>query len=239
MTCHQGRESKASVDADIAAGSYGFNNIHYLPAASVLMGTDVKVGYEYDGQTYRGKNDFPQHTAHRKTCIECHMRDGAKNHTFLPDAAMCTTCHGGTSFADIGGLPGNNKYDINQLSGILLAVMQNYASALGGTLTYNGNAYPYFGLSGASWDAVLSKASFNYHIAQKEPGAYTHNGTYMKQLLYDSTEDVLGILGGGAAPLMSAPFAAGESPTTETPKTVGELQTILSTLGITVEGRTN
>jgi hypothetical protein len=61
MECHQGRESKISVDADIeeagveddeVSSDLGFINIHYYAAAADQFGTVVKAGYEYDGKTY-------------------------------------------------------------------------------------------------------------------------------------------------------------------------------------------
>ncbi len=72
MTCHQGRESKVSVDAQIEkfkvtdldavvapikddAGKdvmFGFRNVHYFAAAATLYGSQVHGGYEYDGKTY-------------------------------------------------------------------------------------------------------------------------------------------------------------------------------------------
>jgi hypothetical protein len=41
------------------------------------------------------------------------------------------------------------------------------------------------------------KASFNYQLSRKEPGAWAHNFDYMAQLLYDSIAD----LGGSTAAL--------------------------------------
>ncbi|MDP2974734.1 MAG: cytochrome c3 family protein, partial [Anaerolineales bacterium] len=77
MECHQGRESKVSVDKQItdfnaaealdavpapitdASGNqrtFGFRNIHYFPAAATLYGSTVHGGYEYDGKIYDIKN---------------------------------------------------------------------------------------------------------------------------------------------------------------------------------------
>ena len=77
LVCHQGRESKASVDAQIARFkaedpdavvapikddqgkdvTFGFRNIHYYAAAATLYGTQVKGGYEYEGKLYDAKFD--------------------------------------------------------------------------------------------------------------------------------------------------------------------------------------
>lgn len=114
MECHQGRESKLSVDKAItdtfkltpadedtvvkplvakdAAGktvttTFGFRNVHYFAAAATQYGTLVKGGYEYDGQSYDGKF---QHPAPYNTCIGCH-----NSHTLKLDVAQCATCHAG------------------------------------------------------------------------------------------------------------------------------------------------
>lgn len=59
ITCHQGRESKKTIDDAIVAwiaagkpayptsGSLGFKNVHYLSAAADVFGTEAQVAYEY------------------------------------------------------------------------------------------------------------------------------------------------------------------------------------------------
>ena len=90
MECHQGRESKVSVDQQIADFKatealdtvvapikddqgkdvkFGFRNIHYFAAAATLYGTEVKGGYEYDGKAYDAKHD---HVPGYATCTGCH-----------------------------------------------------------------------------------------------------------------------------------------------------------------------
>lgn len=115
LVCHQGRESKASVDAQIARFEaedpdavvapikddqgndvrFGFRNIHYYAAAATLFGTEVKGGYEYDGKIYDGKF---QHVEGRDTCIGCH-----DPHTLKIKVEECATCHGDGVLAE-GGL---------------------------------------------------------------------------------------------------------------------------------------
>ncbi len=71
MSCHQGRESKVSVDKQIAnfkvtdvdavvqpmtdaSGKtvpFGFINVHYFAAGGTLFGSQAQMGYEYDGKT--------------------------------------------------------------------------------------------------------------------------------------------------------------------------------------------
>jgi hypothetical protein len=67
MQCHQGRASKASVDAaieevgltgelDTVSADLGFINIHYFAAASTQYGTQVQGGYEYEGLSYDARS---------------------------------------------------------------------------------------------------------------------------------------------------------------------------------------
>jgi hypothetical protein len=100
MTCHQGRESKATVDARIAqvmAGeaTFGFRNIHYLAGGATLYGHQAMVGYEYTdkGKTYSGKwNHFSSTPTGSSQCVFCHLGD----HSFLPklrEDKNCEACH--------------------------------------------------------------------------------------------------------------------------------------------------
>ncbi|HWU27016.1 MAG TPA: hypothetical protein VN154_11505, partial [Rhizomicrobium sp.] len=58
MSCHQGRESTASVNKAIAGlpldtpdPKLNFLHVHYFPAGATLYGTEAKVAYEYAGKT--------------------------------------------------------------------------------------------------------------------------------------------------------------------------------------------
>ena len=217
-TCHRGRESKASVDAAIAAGKPAFKNVHYLPAGAVKLGSAVHVGYEYDGKTYVG----PMTHVGGAQCTSCHD-PVSSHHTFQITDAWSTTCR--NCHADANGDPKNIRlirtldYDgdgstteplaaeIDGLAARTLAAMQAVAAAPG--LCYAEASYPYFfkdtngdkscGAAEAvssngfsAWTAGLAKAAFNYQLSRKEPGAWAHNFDYMAQLLYDSTADLGG-----------------------------------------------
>jgi predicted CXXCH cytochrome family protein len=215
-SCHRGRESKASVDAAIAAGKPAFKNVHYLPAGAVKLGSAAHVGYEYDGKSYVG----PLTHVGGAQCTSCHV-PAASHHTFqIADAwaGACRTCH-----ADANGDPKKirlirtNDYDgdgnaketladeIDGLAARALAAMQAAAPAPG--LCYSPTAYPYFfkdtdgdkGCGAAetvsanafsAWTPGLAKAAFNYQLSRKEPGAWAHNFDYIAQLLYDSAADL-------------------------------------------------
>jgi hypothetical protein len=162
LVCHQGRESKASVDAQIARFkvedpdavvapikddqgqdvTFGFRNIHYFAAAATLFGTEVKGGYEYEGKLYDAKH---MHVDGYDTCIGCH-----DPHTLKVKVDQCAGCHGDGVLAE-GGLQnirepqasawdydgdGNLEegmfYEIQGLQEALLAQIQKYAADTAG-----------------------------------------------------------------------------------------------------------
>jgi predicted CXXCH cytochrome family protein len=220
-TCHRGRESKATVDAQIATGTYKFLNVHYLAAGATKLGSAVHVGYEYDGKTYAG----PLHHDGGTQCTSCHD-PVSSHHTFqITDAwdQTCKTCH-----ADANGDPQNIRMihlddtdgdgnvieplsaEIDGLAAQLLSAMQGVAP-----VCYNGNVNPYFFFDKngdrlcdatesvaanafAAFTPALMKASFNYQLSRKDPGAWAHNFDYIAQLLYDGVAD----LGGNVARLV-------------------------------------
>ncbi|MBI2977205.1 MAG: hypothetical protein HYY33_09655, partial [Chloroflexi bacterium] len=174
MVCHQGRESKASVDAFIAQFGegvdpdktptpvknaqgnevkLGFRNIHYFAAAATLYGGMVRGGYQYDGQTYDSKNT---HVAGYDSCVGCH-----DPHTLKVKVEECAACHEGVAsvedLKDVRMVSSNPDYDgdgdveegmyyeIQGLQEILLAEIQKYAKGTAGAdITYDAATYPYF-----------------------------------------------------------------------------------------------
>lgn len=221
-TCHSGREAKATIDSKIAAGSFGFRNVHYKPAAAVKAGTTAQVGYEYDGKTYAGLWNHTGGTA----CTVCH--DPVKtDHSFSAEetfTATCgTTCHSVvtdvhqirmTHSGDYDGDADSSESLADEVAGLAAALMTQMQTAAGANaLCYDSHTYPYFfidtngngtcdgageanyGNSYKSWTAALMKAAHNYQISQKDPGAWAHNFDYMAQLLIDAIED----LGGSVA----------------------------------------
>lgn len=214
-TCHRGREAKATVDAQIATGKYKFLNVHYLAAGATKLGSATHVGYEYDGKTYAGPLT---HTGGTQ-CTSCHDPAGS-HHTFkIEDAwgGRCINCHADADrdpnnirlvhTADYDG-DGNTKEslsdEIDGLAARLMSAMQATAP-----VCYDGNTYPYFfkdtngdkqcaasevvSTNGfTAFTPALMKASFNYQLSRKEPGAWAHNFDYMAQLLYDGIADLGG-----------------------------------------------
>ena len=94
MECHQGRQSKVTVDARIEAAGVdddtvsedlGFANIHYYAAAATKYGTEAMGGYEYDGKTY---DAFFVHVEGYEACQDCH-----DSHTLEVKVEECSACH--------------------------------------------------------------------------------------------------------------------------------------------------
>lgn len=164
MVCHQGRESKVSVDqyiadkgaaADVDAVNAGlsFRNIHYFAAAATQYGTLAKGGYEYDGMAYDLKF---QHVKSYDQCNECHDQ-----HTLQVKVNECATCHVGvTAVADLKNVRMNGSsvdydgdgnttegiyYEIVGLQGMLYTNIQAYANEVSATpIVYDPSTYPYF-----------------------------------------------------------------------------------------------
>lgn len=162
MECHQGRQSKVSVDAsiteagvddDTVSEDLSFLNIHYYAAAATKYGTLAKGGYEYDGLSYDG--NFA-HVEGYETCIGCH-----NSHTLEVKVAECATCHEGVEaaedFRDVrmegslvdydgdGDLEEGIYYELEGLQTALFAAIQAYASEVAGTaIGYTAAAHPYF-----------------------------------------------------------------------------------------------
>jgi hypothetical protein len=209
INCHQGRSSASSVDGrigdlgdDEVSDSLGFINIHYFAAGATLFGTEVKGVYEYAGQEYLGRN---VHVEAFDTCIECHSA-----HALEVKVDSCANCHDGAdsfeALADIrvseadfdgdGDATEGIAGEIETMSEALYTAIQAYAERTSGVdpIVYDSHAYPYFfndaGERYGTWTPTLVRATYNYQYAQKDPGAFAHNGLYMIQVLYDALNDL-------------------------------------------------
>lgn len=103
INCHQGRESKLSVDSKIVAssGPYTFTNIHYFAVGAVLYGSEVHGGYEFEGKTYTGQRIWPNHNGRFDTCVECHMgTNSPRKDTTMGDRSDRSDLSNTTDFSD-------------------------------------------------------------------------------------------------------------------------------------------
>ncbi|HXX07296.1 MAG TPA: polyheme membrane-associated cytochrome C [Pseudolabrys sp.] len=158
MTCHQGRESTASVNKAIAGlnpdtpdPKLNFLHVHYFPAGATRFGTEVKVAYEYDGKKYVGRFT---HMPNVSSCTDCHQP-----HAGELKIDRCGGCHDGIkTAADLtnirvssrGDFDGNGKEEglareIANLQAELYGAIQTYAKTVGGKpIAFTKVAFPYW-----------------------------------------------------------------------------------------------
>ena len=205
LLCHQGRESKVSVDKAIASGNFGFRNVHYFAAGATLFGADAQGAYMYDGKQYAGYNEV--HPLNK--CQDCH-----DVHALQPKLEACAGCHGDAEPEAIrmnapdydgdGDTTEGVKAELDALAEALYAQIQTYTEAQGKKAVYNGSAYPYWfdetGEGFKAFDAKSLKAAYNYQYYQKDPGAFVHNGKFVAQILIDSIADLGGKVSGYVRP---------------------------------------
>ncbi len=219
IVCHDGRESKITVDAatdkmdpDTVNPKLGFINLHYFAAAATQYGAQVNGGYEYDGKIYDMKFT---HVASMDTCQSCHDQ-----HSLQVKLTTCQQCHenvkttedllnirmqGSTKdYNGNGNVTEGIFYEVRGMQDIELKAIQAYAKdTLNAPIAYSADAYPYFfadkNANGKvdegegkyiSWTPRLLKAAYNYQMSIKDPGAFAHNAKYIIELLYDSTADL-------------------------------------------------
>lgn len=198
VECHQGRQSKVSVDAaiekaaladaDTASADLNFLNIHYYAAAVTKYGTLAKGGYEYDGNSYDA--NFA-HVAEFDTCIECH-----NSHTLEVKVEACADCHEGVAAVEDlrevrmagsevdydgdGDMEEGMYYELEGVRDLLLQAIQSYAGDVAGTaIAYDAASHPYFfidtnGNGTADADEVNGDNRFNAWSARLLKAAYNY-----------------------------------------------------------------
>jgi hypothetical protein len=200
MTCHQGRESTASVNKAIAGKApdtpdpkLGFVHVHYYPAGATLYGTAAGVGYQYAGKAYAGRFE---HAPGMGGCTACH-----EAHSGEVRVEKCGACHQ-------GGRPESAARRIADQKRELYAAIQRYARAVGGAaIAFTPDAHPYWytDVNGngkvdpeefrsdngyKAYTPRLLQAVYNYSYALRDPGTAYHNPRYAGQLLHDSLESL-------------------------------------------------
>jgi len=220
INCHQGRESTVSVnaaigdvEADTVSTSLSFRNPHYFAAGATFFGTEAKGAYEYAGKIYMGRRT---HVSSFDTCTECHNAHTLEVQTA---ACANPFCHGGATtpqsirndprdFDGDGWVTEGLAGEIETQVDVLFVAIQDYATNVAqAPIIYDPHAYPYFfndsnangqvdpgeanyGNRYTSWTPRMLQAAYNFQYAQKDPGAFAHNGQYMIQILYDSLESL-------------------------------------------------
>ena len=199
MTCHQGRESTASVNKAIAGMApdtpnpkLAFVHVHYYPAGATLFGTEAKVAYEYDGRTYAGRY---RHAMGVRACNDCHDAHGGE---VKVQTCEGSSCHQGiASLADAktirknkGDWDGNGREDgvateIASLHAALYKAIQAYARNVGGrAIAFTPESFPYWhtdtnGNGKVDGDELSPKNPYTAFTPRLEQAIY--NWTYVQR----------------------------------------------------------
>ncbi|MCB0018684.1 MAG: hypothetical protein KDE09_12915 [Anaerolineales bacterium] len=158
INCHQGRESRASVDGAVGDAAdnevvegLNFINVHYFAAGATVFGTEAQGAYEYEGKAYLSRND---HVGEFDSCTECH-----DTHALEVVIEECTECHevleetgdlhtirvSETDFDGDGDVTEGMAQEIATLQEALYATMVAYSTdTIGTTILYSPASYPYF-----------------------------------------------------------------------------------------------
>jgi predicted CXXCH cytochrome family protein len=208
---------KAAVTSDDeVSASLTFQNVHYFPAAATLFAGVAKGGYQYAGQVYDVRF---RHVDGKNTCIGCHdphslevkFDECQSCHAGVTDVAgahkirMMSSI--GRDYDGDGDTSGGIYDELVGLRAKTLKAVQTYGSEHHTPICYEANTYPYWfadldgdGACNAnetqaanafkSWTARLLRATYNYQLAVKDPGAFAHNAKYIFELLYDAITDV-------------------------------------------------
>ncbi|MFN2136453.1 MAG: hypothetical protein ACK2UK_10900 [Candidatus Promineifilaceae bacterium] len=217
-----------SPDDEVAEG-LGFRNVHYFAAGATLFGNEAQGAYQYEGQEYVGRNE---HVPAFDTCTECHSihelevevaacancHDGVESKEDLATIRVSEVDYDGDGDIE-EGIAG----EVATMTDALMVAIQGYAADNPATesIVYSSASYPYFfidtngdgvadpdeingGNGYPTWTPRLLRAAYNYQYAQKDPGAFAHNGAYVLQVLYDSIADMGGDVTGMTRPAVPA-----------------------------------
>jgi Cytochrome c7 and related cytochrome c len=201
---------------DTVSDQLSFINMHYFTAAATQYGSVAAGGYQYAGQSYDGKFEHAgglntcigchdQHTLEIKlaVCQECHANVASED-----DLAKIRMNGSLVDYNGNGDVTEGISAEVSGLQDLLLKAIQAYGKEVAGTaIAYTPDTYPYFfkdtnengtvddteatsDNAYASWTGRLLKATYNYQMSVKDPGAFAHNAKYVIELLYDSTADL-------------------------------------------------
>ncbi len=202
----------------VPENSIRFINVHYFAAGATRYGTDVQGAYEYEGKEYVG---FFEHDPESRSCVDCHNSHElevqpeacSECHEEVTSQATITAVRvpNTPDYDGDGDVTEGFAGEVETMREALYAAILAYASTEDGmdAIIYGSHAYPYFfidtngnGTSDpgeaiypnqyATWTPRLLQSAYNYQYAAKDPGAFTHNGKYTLQILYDSIQDLGG-----------------------------------------------
>ena len=212
IPCHAGRGVGQLIKAAAAAGldfSSAPSSIsaHDRDAAATLARHG---GYEYDGRDYANPDEYlhekvgignTQGTGTRGPCITCHMKSDA-SHSFEPVkidpttgvittivSRTCASCHNGS--LKPAWTPQTLQAQRAGFQAALTALsrLRTVRVVPKPVSTPNPkNLYNWEFQFGAGSGPNTMGANFNYSLLVNELGAFAHNSTYVKRLIYDSID---------------------------------------------------
>ncbi|TNE52367.1 MAG: hypothetical protein EP343_00985 [Deltaproteobacteria bacterium] len=208
----------ALADDDTVSDKLRFQNVHYYAAGATILAGQVRGGYQYKDKVYDWRfrhvpgNDscIGCHDPHSlkvkiDTCKGCHSNinktEDLKNIRMIASRGQDYDGDGDTS----KGI----YFEMEGLQKKLLTAIQAYAKEKSQKeICYDEKGrYPYFFVdtdkdgSCSDTEAVSSngykaftprliRATYNYQVSRKDPGAFAHNAKYVIQLLFDSIQDL-------------------------------------------------
>jgi hypothetical protein len=207
-------QATENIEDDTVAEDLSFLNIHYFAAGATRFGTEAKGAYEYDGKEYVG---FFEHISDFDSCTECHSTHGLD--VQVAECADChdgvetvedlrAIRESEPDYDGDGNTTEGLAEEIETMREALYAAIQEYAETQVGTaIGYDPGQHPYFFIDTNgngqidpdeansdnqynTWTPRLLRAAYNYQYSTKDPGAFTHNGQYIIQILYDSLENI-------------------------------------------------
>ena len=210
----------AVANDDEVSSALGFKNIHYYPAAATLFAGVAKGGYQYAGQIYDVRF---RHVTGKNTCIGCHdphsarpkFSECASCHTGVSDGnsarAIRMMASVGRDYDGDGDVVEGIDGEITGLRDKLYSAITRYGAERATPVCYADGSYPYWFKDSdgdgacspaeamasngfASWTARLMRATYNFQMASKDPGAFAHNAKYIIELLFDSITNVNQVL---------------------------------------------
>jgi hypothetical protein len=207
MNCHGGTDNGNFIQSKVGTANFAnlaFQyNAHNMTAGGSLQG---KTGFNFAGRTYANFSG----NSHSKIgmtnsmgtgtvgpCVACHM-SATNKHTFNAvssasgsiakiNTTVCNNCHNSSLPAatlDAKRVAFNTALEILRIQLADKGYTWNSATA-----TFNDGAASNWGATNQAGANVMG-AAHNYKLFITEPGAYTHNPAYAKQLITDSIDAV-------------------------------------------------
>jgi len=205
--CHGGRANGEYLRNTAASSRSSSGRVHHRPAAGTLFSELTHTGYEFD---LDGDGNTAEHYVNaghihdsiglfsddEGPCVSCHMPNADHHYavveknasgtiTSITSQSLCNSCHGtAMNAAALQQLSDRYQDALKLLSDVatLSAGQTNYVPADFDSSTF---------LRGRG-DTVAGQNDYgawqNYEYLDDDPGAFTHNSTYARRIVFDSLD---------------------------------------------------